>query len=675
MPDISVVVRSRDEAHGIGRTLELIAEQEYDGAVETIVVDSGSTDDTVAIARRRGARVIEIPGESFNYGGSLNTGCQAASGELLVALSAHAYPRERDWLSRAAAHFADARVACASGQPRGPDGSPLSTPIVQDAGLARRRPVWGYSNAAGMFRADLFSRHAFRADLPATEDKEWALHWLDRGYVCVLDPGLVVDHDHSKDPLREQFRRARREVIGEAMMLGAAAPLPASTVGARWWRDQETYRSSTRSRLSHRRAARLVGEFAGARSAARTDLRDPAKSGRRLCVVTDAFPVASETFVVNEIAELRRQGHAVTVEATNRPPAATGALERANYLVDDPRAGKALDLARLAVRHPLRLARDVVARRRWAREEDVRPLRALASRAMRFRRAGIEHVHVHFAAGAALDSMRLAAILGAPYSVTAHAYEIFASPANLAEKLRRATFVTSGCDYNVRHLRAVAGPEAAARVHEVVMGVDTEFFQRQSPYPGGSNLLAVGRLVEKKGFRFLLDAVAALEPDRAPERVTIVGDGPLRAGLEAKAEELGLSHRVAFAGEADPAEVRAQLECAGVLVMPCVVAADGDRDSMPVVVKEALAMEVPVVASDEVGLPEVVHTGWGRLAPPGDARALAAAIEDLLAVPDATRSAMGRAGRDFVLERCNLEAETRRLTELIEAAQRASSSR
>ncbi|MDX6636633.1 MAG: colanic acid/amylovoran biosynthesis glycosyltransferase [Solirubrobacterales bacterium] len=668
MPDISVVVRSRDEAHGIGRTLELIAEQEYDGAVEAIVVDSGSTDDTVAIARSHGARVIEIPAESFTYGGSLNTGCQAASGELLVALSAHAYPRERDWLARAAAHFADARVACASGQPRGPDGSPLSTPIIQDAGLARRRPRWGYSNAAGMFRADLFSRRAFRADMPATEDKAWVLHWLDQGYVCVLDPGLVVDHDHSKDPLREQFRRARREVIGEALMLGAAEPLPASTVAARWWRDQETYRNSARSRLSHRRAARLLGEFAGARSAARADLRDPATPGRRLCVVTDVFPVASETFVVNEIAELRRQGHTVTVEATNRPPAATGATERVNYLVADPRAGKALDLARLAARHPVRLGRDVVARRRWAREEDVRPLRALASRALRLRRAGIEHVHVHFAAGAALDSMRLAAILGLPYSVTAHAYEIFASPTNLEEKLRRAAFVTSGCEYNVRHLRAVAGAEAAARVHEIVMGVDTEFFRRQSPYPGGSNVLVVGRLVEKKGFRFLLDAVASLEPDRAPEGVTIVGDGPLRAGLEAQAAELGLGDRVAFAGEADPAEVRAQLERADVLVMPCVIAADGDRDSMPVVVKEALAMEVPVVASDEVGLPEVVQTGWGRLAAPGDAESLAGALAELLVLPGAERAAMGRSGREFVIASCSLERETRKLTGLIEAA-------
>jgi glycosyltransferase involved in cell wall biosynthesis len=103
------------------------------------------------------------------------------------------------------------------------------------------------------------------------------------------------------------------------------------------------------------------------------------------------------------------------------------------------------------------------------------------------------------------------------------------------------------------------------------------------------------------------------------------------------------------------------LEGADLLAAPSVVAADGDRDTMPVVVKEALAMEVPVVASDEVGLPEVVRPEWGRLVPPGDSDALAEAIDELLALPPTERAAMGRAGRAFVTEHCNLSTETARL--------------
>jgi glycosyltransferase involved in cell wall biosynthesis len=96
-----------------------------------------------------------------------------------------------------------------------------------------------------------------------------------------------------------------------------------------------------------------------------------------------------------------------------------------------------------------------------------------------------------------------------------------------------------------------------------------------------------------------------------------------------------------------------------------VVAGDGDRDTMPVIAKEALAMEVPVVASDAVGLPEVVRPQWGRLVPPGDPRALAVALAELLALPAAERAAMGRAGRAHVVAECDVRAGSARLAELV----------
>ena len=125
---------------------------------------------------------------------------------------------------------------------------------------------------------------------------------------------------------------------------------------------------------------------------------------------------------------------------------------------------------------------------------------------------------------------------------------------------------------------------------------------------------------------------------------------------------------VELLGPRDPDEVRELLERADVLAMPCVVAADGDRDSMPVVVKEALAMEVPVVASNEVGLPELVKPGWGTLVSPGDPIALADALEELLALPRDQRIAMGRRGREWVLKHCSVEREAERLARLVREA-------
>ena len=261
-PSVSVVIRAKDEGESIGRTLDLLARQTREH--EVVLVDSGSTDATVEIARARGIDVIEIPAKEFTYGGALNTGCAAASGEILVALSAHAFPTDSSWLAEIAAVLADDRVACVCGQHFGPDGAVLTEPIRQDAALARERPDWGYSNAAGAFPRRLWEEYGFRADLPATEDKEWALHWLDRGYICVLGPQYLVDHDHSKDGLIEQYRRARREWRGLALM-GMDEPYPAGQMIREWWADQDSYRSRSRARLSHRRAARLLGRYAGLR--------------------------------------------------------------------------------------------------------------------------------------------------------------------------------------------------------------------------------------------------------------------------------------------------------------------------------------------------------------------------------------------------------------------------
>jgi glycosyltransferase involved in cell wall biosynthesis len=385
-----------------------------------------------------------------------------------------------------------------------------------------------------------------------------------------------------------------------------------------------------------------------------------------LAVLTDRFPVASETFVVNEVDELLRLGHPVIVEANGRPPGRTDApRHRVAYLDDDPLAPKPAALLALAARHPLAARRDLASQKRWAADEPVRRLRALGLRAARLRRAGVSHMHVHFAAAAALDAMRLSRILRLPFSVTAHAYEIFEKPANLREKLESAAFVTTGCEYNRRHLRSIVGPEAGERIHVIVMGVDPSAFQRVEPYPGGRRVIAVGRLVEKKGFGHLIDAVAALERERPVERLTIVGEGPLRESLAAQVDRLGLAHRVELAGALDPAGVRAALERADLLAMPAVVAANGDRDSMPVVVKEAMSMEIPIVASEEVGLPELVREQFGRLVAPGDADGLARAIGELLDLPAERRAEMGRAAREHAIEHCNLHRETARLAELI----------
>jgi len=256
------VIRARDEAAAIGRTLSILNAQTV--THEVIVVDSGSTDETVAIARSHGADVVELAPQRFSYGRALNLGAAQASGDVVVALSAHAFPRSADWLARLLAHFGDERVACVYGEPLDERHRPLGGPVRQDAAMLARNPFWGYSNSAGGFRAALWRERPFREDLPGTEDREWARWALSRGHVCVLDPALAVDHDHSRENVRAAFARYEREARGFAMFLDLS-PYGARDAVREWWSDQGGHRSRLRARLDPRRIARLAGKWHGRR--------------------------------------------------------------------------------------------------------------------------------------------------------------------------------------------------------------------------------------------------------------------------------------------------------------------------------------------------------------------------------------------------------------------------
>jgi len=397
----------------------------------------------------------------------------------------------------------------------------------------------------------------------------------------------------------------------------------------------------------------------------------PVADGLPLLVLIDVFPELTETFVVSELRALQRAGHRVRVEAggrAQRPGWGPARGLRVNYLEDDGIARKAWDLASLLVRNPRGCLEDLRARRVWRREEEVWPLRSLAPVIRRLRQGGETHVHAYFASGSALNALRISGFTGVPYSVTAYAYEIFRRPRNLDAKLGRAAFVATVSQNGVTHLRGLLGANGRGRVELVGMGVDGERFRRRRPHPGDGRILAVGRLVEKKGFGVLVDAMARLRAGGRTGRLVIAGDGPLRSDLAEQLRRLELEDTVELIGARDHGGVRDLMEEADLFAMPCVVASDGDQDSLPAVVSEALAMELPVVGSDVAGLPELVRPQWGRIVPSGDADALARAIAELLDLDPEARAAMGRAGRDWILGERDPDREAAKLAGLVAGA-------
>lgn len=254
----SVVIRVRDEADSLHRLLGILATQT--APHELVVVDNASRDDSAAVARAAGAQVVALA--DFTFGRALNLGTAACASEVVVALSAHAFPRDEGWLERMASALDDPRVACAFGTTHDYAGVPLTAPLRQDSMLADAHPYWGYSNGAGAFRRSLWQQRPFREDLPGSEDLDWALWALrEHGLVCLLDPALAVDHDHSRDGLRSSFTRYAREARGLQM----AREMPEYRLIHDWWTDQGWHRSKLRARLDPWRMARLAGRWWGLR--------------------------------------------------------------------------------------------------------------------------------------------------------------------------------------------------------------------------------------------------------------------------------------------------------------------------------------------------------------------------------------------------------------------------
>ncbi len=411
-------------------------------------------------------------------------------------------------------------------------------------------------------------------------------------------------------------------------------------------------------------------------------MRPAAVPPRIVVVVLKGYPRVSETFIAHELAALERRGLRLHIASLRRPYDAltqpVHATVRApvtylpEYLYEAP--GRVLaGHARAFGRAPRRYLRALGL---WLR--DVRR-DATPNRGRRFGQAGVlaaelpagaAHLHAHFLHTPTSVARYAAVMCGLGYSASGHAKDVWTTPDwELREKLIDARFTVTCTAAGQARLGALA----PGRIALVYHGLDRRLFAAPpafgAPRDGADpadpvRLLAVGRFQPKKGYATLLDAIARV---RGAVRLTVVGYGPLAGALRAQAEALGLASRVTWAGALDQPAVRAQYRASDLLVLASEVAPDGDRDGVPNVVVESLSQGLPVVATRAGAIAEVVLDGvHGRLVPPGDAGALAAAIESLARDPEARRR-MGAAGIARIADGWDLEAGADRIHELLRA--------
>jgi len=238
--------------------------------------------------------------------------------------------------------------------------------------------------------------------------------------------------------------------------------------------------------------------------------------------------------------------------------------------------------------------------------------------------------HAHGAGATTTVAWLLAVITGRSYSFAIGAGDIFAGEVpTLGLKIAETEFVTADTEYTRQWLVSRHRLVAEGKLHLVYDGIEPREFEPVDRPPGQPPMImSVGELVEKKGFAYLLQAASIVQSRDGEFRLVIVGEGPMREDLIRRAAGLQLRERVEFVGELPPHQVRRLYQAADVFVLASVVAADGDRDGLPTVLLEALAMGIPTVASNISAIPELIeHQKTGLLAKPGDARDLADKLE------------------------------------------------
>lgn len=389
---------------------------------------------------------------------------------------------------------------------------------------------------------------------------------------------------------------------------------------------------------------------------------------RRTGYVVKVYPRFSETFVVREVLAREAQGEDLVIAAL-RPTTD----QRFHDLISRVRApvtwiphdlrsarrlwaavGEAHDLPGLGVTLPelwsedFEVAGQAVLLARWATEQQV------------------DHLHAHFASLPGRTTRLAARLAGIPYSLTAHAKDLFhqdVDPLRLAAVLRDAAHVVTVSDHNVAWI-AEHHPDTRGRVHRIYNGMDLAELDYHDPTDRPTVVCSVGRLVEKKGFADLVDAVALVRDRGVDLRLELAGSGPLLGRLQTQIRQTGLADAVVLHGPMPQREVMQLVRRSAVFAAPCVVAADGDRDGLPTVLLEAMALGTPCVSTPVTGIPEVVrHDETGLLVPERDPFALADAIQRLAQEP-ALRRRLAQQARTLIQTDFDVLAQARALRAL-----------
>lgn len=357
---------------------------------------------------------------------------------------------------------------------------------------------------------------------------------------------------------------------------------------------------------------------------------------KRVAYVVKRYPRYSETFIVNEILAHEASGLELTIVSLNAAidthfqDAISKVRAPVSYLSGSSTKASSFwkDLKAVA-----KLIPNFWQKIEQLDSDDSKELWQAAMLAKFIHTQGITHLHAHFATSATTVARLAAKLANIPYSFTAHAKDIFhetVDSRDLERKLADAASAITVSDFNLDYLKANY-PRASHSLKRIYNGLDLAKFPFEVPVQRPPVIVSVGRLVEKKGFDVLLDACAILKQKNLEFRCEIIGSGELEDPLKAKIQSLNLANEVELLGPRPQIEMIKHVQNARVFAAPCVVGKDGNRDGLPTVLLEAMALGTACISTDVTGIPELIQDNkTGLQVAQNDPQALAFALERLL---------------------------------------------
>lgn len=395
----------------------------------------------------------------------------------------------------------------------------------------------------------------------------------------------------------------------------------------------------------------------------------------RIAYFTGEYPRATDTFIQREIAGLRQLGATISTFAVRRP--------HPTQLTGPEQQQELAQTTYLLPTHPWKFVRAHLSLLRRSPQRYRQALhlafttpqpgfKGLLYQMFYFLEAGLlahtlqhlnlQHLHNHFATSSGTVAMLAAALSGCSFSFTLHGPYIFFEPHgwHLTTKIHQAHFI-SCISYYCRSQAMVFAPTSDwERLHLIHCGIDPSHYQPVSHQGRGTRLLYIGRLAVVKGLPILLSSLAQLIPSHPDLSLTLVGDGPDRDTLEQMVRDLNLSSHVHFVGYQTQTQVRDRLQASDLFIL------SSFAEGIPVVLMEAMATGLPVIAPQIAGIAELVEDSIsGYLVPPGDPDTLAQRIEPLITNPE-LRASLGQAGRHKVEQDFNIHTETQRLHKIFQ---------